>query len=62
MRIFIVGAIVLIVFGIIASASSSTDLFSVNEFTWFMASFLSYLSDLLTGLAVGAAGVTYHRE
>jgi hypothetical protein len=59
MRIFLVGAIVLIVFGIIASASDSMQLFSVWWYTWFMASFLSYLVDLLTGLALGAGGVTY---
>jgi hypothetical protein len=59
MRIFLIGAIVLIVFGIIASASDSMQLWSVWWYTWFMASFLSYLVDLFTGFGFGPGGVVY---
>jgi hypothetical protein len=59
MRLFLIGAIVLIVFGIIASASDSMQLFSVWWYTWLMASLLSFFVDLLTGLAIGSGGVTY---
>lgn len=51
--LFLVAAIVLIVFGIIASAevSGSTpgQLFGVTWYSWFMASFLAYLADLIFG-------------
>lgn len=46
LRLFIVGAIVLIVLGIIASASSTGQLWSTWWYTWFMASFLSFLVDI----------------
>jgi hypothetical protein len=62
MRLFLVGAIVLITFGIIASASSSQTLFSVWWYTWLMASLLSFFVDLLTGLTFGPHGVTYTYE
>jgi len=58
-RLFIVAAIVLVVFGIIASAADSSQLFSVWWYTWFMASFLSFLVDLLWPVAIGAGGVVY---
>jgi membrane protein implicated in regulation of membrane protease activity len=48
-RLFIVAAIVLIVFGIIASAADSMQLFSVWWYTWFMASFLAFLCDIALG-------------
>lgn len=51
MRIFIVGAIVLIVFAIIATAQASGDLFSVTWYTWLCAALLSFFVDLLTGWA-----------
>ena len=57
MRLFIIGAIVLIVFGIIASAAATMALFSVTWYTWFMASFLSFLVDIaFSGVYVGAGG------
>jgi hypothetical protein len=59
MRLFLVGAIVLITFGIIASATDSQQLFSVWWYTWLMAALLSFFVDLLTGLSFGAGGVTY---
>jgi hypothetical protein len=55
MRIFLVAAVVLIVFGIIAAAGA-TDLFlSVSAVIWFMASFLAYLTDCLLGGYIGTA-------
>lgn len=49
-RLFIVGAIVLIVLGIIASASTSGQLWSTWWYTWFMAAFLSFLVDIALGV------------
>jgi len=53
LRIFLVAAIVLIVFGIIAGASTNSTppltLFGVQWFIWFMASFLAFLVDIATG-------------
>jgi cytosine/uracil/thiamine/allantoin permease len=49
-RIFIVAAVVLIVFGIIASSNTNLQLFGVWYFTWFMAAFLSFLVDILLGV------------
>jgi hypothetical protein len=48
-RLFIVGAIVLIVLGIVASASDSMQVWGVWWYTWFMASFLSFLVDIALG-------------
>jgi hypothetical protein len=59
LRLFVIGAIVLIVLGIIASASDSMQALGVWWYTWFMASFLSFLVDLaLGGYVVGSGGVT----
>lgn len=52
--IFLIGAIVLIVLGIIASASTSLQALGVWWYTWFMASFLSFLTDILVNRYVGA--------
>jgi len=49
MRIFIVGAIVLIVFAIIATASTTGELFSTTWFTWLCAALLSFFVDVLVG-------------
>jgi len=46
--IFLIAAIVLIVFGIIAAAGSGF-LFNTSWYIWFMASFLAYLTDLVFG-------------
>jgi hypothetical protein len=62
MRLFLIGAIVLIIFGIIASASDSMQLFSVWWYTWLMASLLSFFVDLLTGLTFGPHGIAYTYE
>jgi hypothetical protein len=51
MRIFIVGAIVLVVFAIIATAATTGELFGVTWYTWLAASLLSFYVDLLTGWA-----------
>jgi hypothetical protein len=48
-RLFILAAIVLVVFGIIAAAGTSGQLFSVDAIIWFMASFLAFLTDLALG-------------
>jgi hypothetical protein len=48
-RLFIVGAIVLVVLGIIASASATGQLWSTWWYTWFMAAFLSFLVDIAIG-------------
>jgi hypothetical protein len=61
-RVFLIGAIVLVVLGIIASASDSMQALGVWWYTWLMASLLSFFVDLLTGLGVGAAGLTYRRH
>jgi hypothetical protein len=59
LRLFVIGAIVLIVLGIVASATDSMQALGVWWYTWFMASFLSFLVDLALGsYVVGAAGVT----
>jgi uncharacterized integral membrane protein len=50
MRLFIVGAIVLIVFSIIATAQASLQLFSVTWDTWLCAALLSFFVDLLFGV------------
>lgn len=61
MRIFLAAAIVLVIFGIWATTNTTgaQTLWSVSWYTWFMASFLAYLVDLITGFAIGATGVTY---
>lgn len=48
-RLFLAGAIVLIVFAIIATASNTgtLTLFGVTWFTWLCASLLSFFTDLL---------------
>ena len=51
MRVFIVGAIVLIVFAIIATSQASMDLFSVTWYTWLCAALPSFFVDLLLGWA-----------
>jgi hypothetical protein len=57
MRLFIIGAIVLIIFGIIASLEAAMALFNVTWYSWFMASFLSFLVDIaFSGVYVGAGG------
>jgi hypothetical protein len=61
MRIFIVGAIVLIIFAIIGGAASSLTFLSVQWYIWFMASFLSFLVDLLWPVTLGSGGVTVVR-
>lgn len=47
--LFLVAAIVLIVFMIIATAATTGELFGVTWFTWLGASFLAFLVDLLFG-------------
>jgi hypothetical protein len=47
--IFLVAAIVLIVFGIIAGAQATGLLFSVQWFIWFMAAVLAYFVDIAVG-------------
>jgi hypothetical protein len=47
--IFLIAAIVLVVFAIIASAGATGLLFGTTAIVWFFASFLSYLVDLLFG-------------
>lgn len=49
LRLFIIGGIVLIVLGIIASATDSMQALGVWWYTWFMAAFLSFLVDILVG-------------
>lgn len=67
MRLFIVGAIVLIVFTIIATAQSgsnivSASLFSVSWYTWLAAALLSFFADLLTGGWAWAVGPFARRD
>lgn len=47
--IFLVAAIVLVVFAIIAAAGTTDLLFGTKSIVWFFASFLAYLVDLLVG-------------
>lgn len=49
MRIFVVGAIVLAVLGIIASATDSGQALGVWWYTWLLAALLSFFVDLLLG-------------
>jgi len=46
LRLFIVAAIVLTVFGIIASAHTNLQLWGVWWFSWFLGAFLSFLVDI----------------
>jgi hypothetical protein len=48
-RLFILAAIVLIVFGIIGAQAASGEFLSVAYIEWFMASFLAFLVDLAIG-------------
>ena len=59
LSIFMVAAVVLIVFGIVAGAAHNGLCFGVQWFVWFMASFLAYLADVITG---GWAPWTYTRS
>lgn len=47
--IFLIAAIVLVVFAIVAAAGSTGLLFGTTAIVWFFASFLAYLVDLLVG-------------
>ena len=47
LRLFLIAAIVLSVFAIIASAQASLELFSVTWITWICAAALAYLVDVL---------------
>lgn len=47
--IFIIAAVVLIVFAILASAGTTGLLFGTAAITWFFASFLAYLTNLVFG-------------
>jgi uncharacterized integral membrane protein len=47
--LFLVAAIVLIVFAIIATSQATMDLFSVTWYSWLCASILAYFVDLLFG-------------
>jgi hypothetical protein len=49
LRLFLIGAIVLIALAIIATASATGECLGVTWFTWLCASFLSFLVDILTG-------------
>lgn len=62
MRLFLAGAIVLIVLGIIASAVNSQQALGVWWYTWLMASLLSFFVDLLFPITFGPGGVTYPRR
>lgn len=62
LSIFMVAALVLIVFGIIAAAQASGLLFGVQWYIWFMASFLAYLVDIVTGGWSPWAGRTVVRQ
>lgn len=48
-RLFLLAAVVLIVFGIIAAAQASGQLFGTIASIWFMASFLAFLTDMVFG-------------
>jgi hypothetical protein len=54
-RLFIVAAVVLVVFAIVASAGTSGLLFGVGAAVWFYASVLSFLVDVLFGGTVATA-------
>ena len=55
--IFVVAAVVLVVFAIIASAGATGLLFGTTAITWFFASFLAYLTNLVFGgWGYGAGG------
>lgn len=56
LRLFIIGAIVLIVFSIIATAANSGQLFSVSWYTWLGAALLSFFVDILVGGWAWAVG------
>ena len=57
MRIFLLGAIVLIVLAIIATAAASGSCLGVSALTWLCASLLAFFVDLAWGLTVGSGGV-----
>ena len=56
MRIFIVAAIVLIVFAIIANSAASGTCLAVDYFTWVAAALLAFFTDCLLGGYVWAIG------
>ena len=49
LRLFIIAAIVLVVFAIIAGAAASQTLFSVRWFIWGLASLLAFYVDVAVG-------------
>jgi hypothetical protein len=49
LSLFLLAAIVLLVFGIIAGAAGTGTLFTVAWFIWFMAGVLAYLVDIAVG-------------
>lgn len=53
--LFLIGAVVLIVLGVIASAAASGTALSVTWTTWLCASLLAYFAHLLLGLYVSDA-------
>ncbi len=57
--LFLAGAIVLIVFMIIATAATTGELFGVTWVSWLGASLLSYFVDLLLGGGWGFGGGTW---
>lgn len=56
MRIFLVGAIVLITFAIIATAAHDGLCLGVTALTWLCAALLSYFVDRLLGWTFAAGG------
>ena len=57
LRLFIVAAVVLTVFAIIASAAASGELFSVQAIIWLEAGLLAFFVDcLLGGWGIGVGG------
>ncbi len=52
LRLFLIGAVVLIVFAIIGTADASGQALGVSWTTWLCASLLSFFVDLLTGWGV----------
>jgi hypothetical protein len=55
MRIFLIAAVVLIVFAIIATAGASGLFLSVSGSVWFEAAFLAFLVDALLGGTIATA-------
>ena len=58
MRLFLVAAVVLIVFAVIATANATQELFGILWTSWLCGALLAYFTDHLVPWVVSGAGFT----